>query len=103
MRAKASEYLAPFYFCVDVGVYTGICTGSVKDFLQGIKRVEAKSLSYHIERGDFQKWALDILEDKTLARAIEEAKRQKLQGQALRTHLYRLVSKWHGKSITQST
>ena len=55
MGTLGLKYSAPFYFCLERGVYTGICTGSIDDFLQSIKRVEAKSLSYHIERGDFQK------------------------------------------------
>jgi hypothetical protein len=67
--------------------------------LKSIKQVKAKSLSFHVERGDFQKWALDVLKDKKLAKEIGKIKRQKLKGQALRNRLYRIVSKRH-KELT---
>ena len=56
--------VAPFHFCVDVGEYTGISAFSYEDFLKSVKKVKAKSLSFHLERGDFQKWVFDVLRDK---------------------------------------
>lgn len=86
------EHNAPFHFCVDIGDYTGVSAASYEDFLASIKQVKAKSLSFHLQRGDFQKWVLDILKDKKLAREIEKVRNQKLRGQALRNRLYRIVS-----------
>lgn len=85
------EQVAPFHFCVDIGGYTGISAASYEDFLIGIKQVKAKSLSFHLQRGDFQKWVLDMLKDKKLAKDIEKVRKQKLRGQALRNRLYRIV------------
>ncbi len=85
------EHVAPFHFCVDIGGYTGISAASYEDFLTGIKEVKAKSLGFHLQRGDFQKWVLDILKDKKLAKDIEKVRKQRLRGQALRNHLYRIV------------
>lgn len=85
------EQNAPFHFCVDIGNYTGISATSYEDFLTGIKHVKAKSLSFHLQRGDFQKWVLGILKDKKLAKEIEKTRKQKLRGQALRNHLYHIV------------
>jgi len=85
------EHVAPFHFCVDIGGYTGISAASYEDFLTGIKQVKAKSLSFHLQRGDFQKWVLDMLKDKKLAKEIEKVRKQKLRGQALRNRLYRIV------------
>jgi hypothetical protein len=93
MSIRESEKVAPFYFCVDVGQYTGINAASYENFLTSIKQVEAKSLRFHIEREDFQKWVLDILKDKKLAEEIGKIKNQKLRGQALRNSLYRVVFK----------
>jgi hypothetical protein len=91
MGIRESEKVAPFYFCVDVGKYTGINAASYKDFLTSIRQVDAKSLSFHIEREDFQKWASDVLKDKNLAQEIGKIKNQKLRGQALRNSLYHTV------------
>ena len=86
------EPVAPFHFCVDIGDYMGISAFSYEDFLTSVKQVKAKSLSFHVERGDFQKWVLDVLKDKKLAKEIGKIKSQKLRGQALRNRLYRVVS-----------
>ena len=102
MSLREPRQVAPFHFCVDVGDYTGISAVSYKDFLKSIKQVEVKSLSFHVERGDFQKWVLDVLNDKKLAKEIEKIKDQKLQGQALRNHLYQIVSKRH-KELNRKT
>ena len=59
------EPVTPFHFCVDIGDYTGISAFSYEDFLTSIKQVKAKSLSFHVERGDFQKWVLDVLKIKS--------------------------------------
>lgn len=85
------EHVAPFHFCVDIGGYTGISAASYEDFLTGVKEVKAKSLDFHLQRRDFQKWVLDILKDKKLAKGIEKVRKRKLRGQALKNRLYRIV------------
>ncbi len=89
---RRPEYVAPFYFCLDVGDYTGISADSYEAFLESIKQVKARSLSFHDQRGDFQKWVLNILQDKKLAKELKKVKKQKLRGQALRNRLYHVVS-----------
>lgn len=76
---REPEQVAPFHFYINIGDYTGISAASYKDFLKSIKQVEVKSLSFHVERGDFEKWALDVLKDKKLAKEIGKVKRQKLK------------------------
>ena len=93
MDLRESGQVAPFHFCIGIGEYTGMSAASYKDFMTSIKKVEAKSLNFHIERGDFQKWILDIFKDEKLASEIEQIQKQNLQGRALRTQLYRIVSK----------
>ncbi len=84
--------IEPFYFCTNIGDYTGISAASYEDFLKSIKQVKAKSLSFHVQRGDFQKWILDVHQDRKLAKEIEDVKNRKLRGQALRNRLYHIVS-----------
>jgi hypothetical protein len=85
------EQVAPFYFCIDINDYTGISAASYEDFLASIKKVNAKSLSFHLERGDFEKWVLDILKDEKLAGEMTKLKNRRLHGQALRNSLYHIV------------
>ncbi|UCE29666.1 MAG: hypothetical protein JSV85_02820 [Candidatus Bathyarchaeota archaeon] len=89
---KKPDQVTPFYFCINVGDYTGISAASYEDFLRSIKKVKVKSLSFHVNRGDFQKWVLDILKDKKLAGNIEKMRKQKLRGQALRNRFHSIVS-----------
>ena len=102
MSLRKPEQIAPFHFCLDIGDYTGISADSYEDFLKSIKQVKAKSLSFHDQRGDFQKWVLNILKDKKLAKELENVKDQKLRGQALRNRLYHIVSE-RLKEMTSET
>jgi len=97
-----SEQIAPFYFYVDIGEYSGVTAASYEDFLASIKKVKVKSLSFHVKRGDFEKWVSNALKDEKLAEEIGKLKNQKLWGEALRNRLYRIVSKRH-KELTSKT
>jgi len=99
---REPEQVPPFHFYINIGDYTGISAASYKDFLKSIKQVKAKSLSFHVERGDFEKWAMNVLKDKKLAKEIVKIKRQKLKGQALRNRLYHIVSKRHKELTSKS-
>lgn len=92
MSLRESRQVAPFYFYVDIGNYTGVSAASYEEFLASIKKVDAKSLSFHIKRGDFERWILDVLCDEKLAKEIGEIKNKNLRGQALRNRLCRIVS-----------
>ena len=102
MSLRKPEQVTPFHFCIDIGDYTGISAASYEDFLTSIKQVKAKSLSFHIKRGDFEKWVLDVLKDKKLAKEMKKLKNQKLRGQALRNRLYHIVSE-RRKELTSKT
>jgi hypothetical protein len=102
MSLRKPEQIAPFHFCTDIGDYTGVSAASYEDFLRSIKRVKAKSLSFHVQRGDFQKWVLNVHKDKKLAKEIENVKNQKLRGQALRNRLYRIICERH-EELTSKT
>lgn len=94
--------VAPFYFCVEVGCYTGISAASCEEFSRSIKQVKAKSLSFHVKRGDFEKWVSDALKDEKLAKEIGEIRNQKLRGQALRNRLHRIVYERHKELTSKS-
>lgn len=92
MSLRKPEQVAPFHFYVDIGDYTGISASSYEDFLTSIKKVNTKSLNFHVQRGDFEKWASDALKDEKLAKEIGKIRNQKLRGQSLRNRLYHIVS-----------
>ena len=102
MSLNKIEQVPPFYFCVDIGDYTGMSASSYEDFLASIKKVNARSLSFHLKREDFEKWVFDVLKDEKLAKEIRELRNQKLSGQALRNRLYSIVSKRH-EELTSKT
>jgi hypothetical protein len=80
MSLRKPEQIAQFHFCMDVGDYTGISAASYEDFLTSIKQVNGKSLSFHVKRGDFERWMLDVLKDEKLAKEMGKLKKQKLRG-----------------------
>jgi len=92
LTESKTEQVAPFYFYADIGNYTGIRASSYEEFLACIRRIETKSLNFHLKRGDFEKWVSDSLNDKELAKKIGKIRNQKLWGQALRNRLYHTVS-----------
>ena len=102
MSLKKPEQVAPFHFYVNIGDYTGVSAASYEDFLRSIKKVNSKSLSFHVERGDFEKWASDTLKDERLAKEIAKIRNQKLRGQALRNRLHHVVSE-RCKELTSKT
>lgn len=88
---KLSEKEA-FYFFTSVGNFTGVSAASLEDFLKDIKEVDVKSLEFHLERRDFEKWVTDVLKDPKLAREIRYLRNRKPTGENLRTSFYNIVS-----------
>lgn len=80
-----------FYFFTSVGNFTGRIAVSLEDFLKEIRDVDAKSLEFHLQRQDFEKWIIDVLKDTKLARELRDLRNQKLTGKALRNSLYSIV------------
>ena len=93
MSQIKTQQFAPFYFCIDIGGYTGVNAASYEEFLTSIKKVDARSLTFHLERGDFEKWVSLILKDEKLAKDIGKLRNQTLVGKALQNRLYNIVAK----------
>ncbi|TET21035.1 hypothetical protein E3J74_00570 [Candidatus Bathyarchaeota archaeon] len=82
-----------FYFFTSIGNYTGESAASLEEFVRKIKEVDAKSLGFHLYRGDFEKWVAETLEDEELAEKITSLKILSPSGSSLRNQLYLIVSK----------
>ena len=82
-----------FYFFTSVGNYTGQRAMSLEEFANKIRDVETTSLEFHLYRGDFEKWADEVLEDSELAEKISNLKNLEPVRSALRDQLHIIVSK----------
>jgi hypothetical protein len=82
-----------FYFFTSIGNYIGENAASLEEFVRKIGEVNAKSLEFHLYRGDFEKWVAEVLEDGELAEDIKSLKNLKPVGDALRNRLHLIVSK----------
>jgi hypothetical protein len=66
---------------------------SLDEFATKIRDVELASLEFHLYRGDFEKWADEVLEDRELAERISAVKLLEPTGNALRDQLDFTVTK----------
>ena len=82
-----------FYFFTSVGNYTGQRAMSLEEFATKIREVTIMSLEFHLYRGDFEKWADEVLEDNILTERISAVKLLEPFGNPLRDQLYFTVSK----------
>jgi len=93
---KASEILAclplekSFHFYVDIGKPLNIHAASLQDFCDKILKIDIGSVEFHINRGDFEAWFME-LGDIELARKTLLIKEQKVSGEELRKKLYEIV------------
>ena len=63
-------YEKGFHFHTASGSYTGETATSLDSFERKIQVVPEQSVSFHMQRGDFQKWIEDTLGDTELAKRI---------------------------------
>ena len=95
-KEKASEILSylplekSFHFYVDVGKPLNIHAASLQDFCDKISKVDMDSMEFHVNRGDFEAWFME-LGDIELARKMLLLKEQKIFGEGLRQKLYETV------------
>ena len=76
-----------FYFFASIGNYIGESAASLKEFLEKIGSVNTKSLEFHLQREDFEKWVNGTLGDQKLAAQIKDLRSQNITGENLRTQL----------------
>ena len=88
-----------FYFFTSIGNYTGVSASSLKEFMEKINKVNMKSLEFHLYRGDFEKWIIEVLEDKKLAEDVGKLQKTNLLGDQLRNQLSAIVSRRYQQLI----
>jgi DNA-binding transcriptional ArsR family regulator len=89
------EYLPvekSFHFYADIGKPLNIHAASLGDFCEKLSKVDAPSIEFHVNRGDFEAW-FNELGDTELARKTLLIREQKILGENLRRKLYDTVKK----------
>jgi hypothetical protein len=79
-----------FSFYSDVDKPMGMHAHTLRDFANKIGRIDAKSIEFHVGRGDFQAWFIGI-GDAELAKKTNLLKEKKLTGEALQSELQHIV------------
>jgi len=82
-----------FYFFTSIGNYTGEGASSLKEFMEKLPSLNVKSVEFHVYRGDFEKWVIEVLGDNRLAEEIVALRKRDLRGEQLRSQLSAAVSR----------
>jgi hypothetical protein len=82
-----------FYFFTSIGNYTGESASSLKELMEKLPFLNVKSVEFHVYRGDFEKWVIDVLGDNRLADDIMILHKAGLGAEQLRNELCALVSR----------
>jgi len=89
--ALPQEKCFHFYTGVGQDKFTKMSACSLSEFNEKTKKVDPKSLEFHVKRGDFAKWCKDVLGDAELAKDFERLKTSNLYGEVLRTRITGLI------------
>jgi alpha-amylase len=92
----------PFMFSTNKGekYYTGTTCWSLAGFIQALNIVPLKSLEFHNNNGDFEKWAEKALQDKTFTEQLKKERLSKLTGETLRRALITDAKKTLKRMVT---
>jgi len=82
-----------FYFFTSIGNYTGESASSLKEFMEKLSFLDVKVVEFHVNRGDFEKWTVEVLGDNKLAEEIVTLRKGGLRGEQLRSQLCVMVSR----------
>jgi DNA-binding Lrp family transcriptional regulator len=80
-----------FQFYTQLGYPTVYSAQSLADFYSITRQISQDSLEFHLIRGDFEKWANDVLSDCELAEKIENIKKTNPKNDAIRTELLKSI------------
>ena len=79
-----------FYFFTDIGDYTGEYAISLDNFCTKIRLMELKSVLFHFDRQDFEKWIKGTIGDAILAGKIGKIKNS-VNREEFKTEIHRIV------------
>jgi hypothetical protein len=84
-----------FHFFSDINNYTGKSAHTLIQFRDIINKINEKSIIFHFERYDFERWIGGTLHDSTLARRINKLKKSetedKMSEEKVRTLIHNIT------------
>jgi hypothetical protein len=93
-KAEAVLAYAPhdkaFHFYLNMGQPLNLHAHGLRDFANKVERVDLESVSFHMNRGDFEEW-FKGLGDEELAKKVAELKEKNVVGEDLRSQLHEIV------------
>jgi hypothetical protein len=73
-----------FTFSYEFARPTQFAADSLEEFASALRVVDLKSVEFHNERGDFERWIRQVVGDDILANRLKKIADEKLHGEALR-------------------
>jgi alpha-amylase len=70
---------------------TTVTAHDLVEFAAALSKAPVRSVQYHVERGDFERWISQVLGDNTLAEQLASLAREGIPGERLRKRLIGLV------------
>jgi hypothetical protein len=93
-RDVAERLLTPaprdrgFSFYLGVDMPAGRHASNLREFSDRLLEVEPRSIFFHLERDDFQKWLVEVIGDRQLASKLSRLKGSELSPEDLRSRVY---------------
>jgi predicted transcriptional regulator len=81
-----------FYFYRDIGQYTGKMASSLSEFHKILDEIEDKSIKFHLDNGDFERWLIHV-GDEDLAVRLREIVSSNLEYAVLRSAILEAVGR----------
>lgn len=81
-----------FTFFYEFARPTGLTVHSLTEFYSALEIVDIKSIRFHMERGDFERWLRQVVVDEKLADQLAEVSDEELKGERLRNRILRMIS-----------
>ena len=97
-KVNASEILRTvppdqsFLFFEDVGKYIGRQAVNLVDFCENMKTIDINSVTFHFERGDYERWIRETLHDAELARRLKRINKS-ISGEEIRNKILQTVKR----------
>ena len=80
-----------FQFYVAIGQPTNLYAGSVKEFRDKAFLVDAASLEFHLNRGDFENWFQTAVGNVAFVGELSKLRKKNLRGEELRKALIKAI------------
>lgn len=82
-----------FHFFTDLRKPTGAFATSIFEFADQLKKVDLKSIEFHVQRNDFSKWLKEVIRDDWLGNEFGRLQEMKLTGDRLRSKVVDMTEK----------